>query len=293
MLQAKNTATSLSEEVIIMLQRIISNALKPHYILKKSMRKINAIFTKHILNKRRKIKFEGKSIFTMRNFGEITNMRIETFETKEPETLCWINGFKNEDTLLDIGANVGIYSLYAASRGHQIAAIEPDALNFALLCLNIKDNNFNELIIPYPYSMHESSALSVLNVDNHNWGATASSFHRSMDWTGKMMKPVFKQGSPGISIDDFTEASQFFPNHIKIDVDGNEFLILSGAEKTLSNPNCKSILVELFENHPEYQRCLSLIEKNGFTLLEKSCSPMFSSDAQHAENYIFVKKNEQ
>ncbi len=131
----------------------------------------------------------------------------------------------------------------------------------------------------------------MLNVDNHNWGATASSFDRSMDWTGEIMKPVFKQGSPGISIDDLVESSHFFPNHIKIDIDGNEFLVLSGAEKTLSNPNCKSVLVELFENHPEYQHCIEIFEKNGFVLLERTCSAMFSGDFQHAENYIFVKKN--
>ncbi len=72
------------------------------------------MLTKFILNKKRWVRLEGKNVFTMRNFGEVTNMRIDTFEIKEPETLNWINSFKKGDTLLDIGANVGIYSLYAA-----------------------------------------------------------------------------------------------------------------------------------------------------------------------------------
>ncbi|HLB41793.1 MAG TPA: FkbM family methyltransferase [Gammaproteobacteria bacterium] len=253
------------------------------------MKKLDRILTKFILSKKRQIVFEGKSIFTMRNFGDITNMRIETFATKEPETLNWIKNFKKEDTLLDIGANVGIYSLYAASRGHKIVSIEPDALNFALLNLNIKDNEFNRQITAFPYSVHEKSKPSILNIHRYYWGGTASSFDRSLDWKGENMSPVFKQGSPGISVDDFIEGCNFFPNHIKIDIDGNEFLVLCGATKTLNNPNCKSVLIELFEGHPEYQQCIEIFKKNGFVLSIKTHAPMFDDVLVQAENHIFVK----
>ena len=45
--------------------------------------------------------------------GKITRYRAVTFEDKEPETLNWIESFYPKDNFLDIGANIGIYSIYA------------------------------------------------------------------------------------------------------------------------------------------------------------------------------------
>ena len=83
------------------------------------------------------VKESGEEIFKVLDYGRTVRMRALTFETKEPETLNWIRGFDAEDNLLDIGANIGIYSLYAAYKGGNVTAIEPDALNYALLNLNI------------------------------------------------------------------------------------------------------------------------------------------------------------
>ena len=33
--------------------------------------------------------------------------------TKEPGTIAWIEGFTEDDVFWDVGANVGLYSLYA------------------------------------------------------------------------------------------------------------------------------------------------------------------------------------
>ena len=47
---------------------------------------------------------------------------------------------------MDIGANIGIYSLYAAKRGHKVVAFEPESQNFALLQRNISLNNLDNYI---------------------------------------------------------------------------------------------------------------------------------------------------
>ena len=49
--------------------------------------------------------------------NEINYFRATTFETKEPETLEWIDTIPKNSVLWDIGANVGLYSLYAARHG--------------------------------------------------------------------------------------------------------------------------------------------------------------------------------
>jgi len=52
--------------------------------------------------------------------------RVETIETKEPATVEWIRNLPPNSVLWDIGANIGIYSAYAAAYGHKVVAVEAD-----------------------------------------------------------------------------------------------------------------------------------------------------------------------
>ena len=53
-----------------------------------------------------------KLIFAVPN--SLSNYRADSFSTKEPETLEWIDSMPDGSVVWDIGANVGIYSCYAA-----------------------------------------------------------------------------------------------------------------------------------------------------------------------------------
>ena len=48
--------------------------------------------------------------------NKLNHFRVDTFSEKEPETLEWIDTFPDNSTLWDIGANVGLYSIYAAKK---------------------------------------------------------------------------------------------------------------------------------------------------------------------------------
>lgn len=68
----------------------------------------------------------------------LTHYRAKTFSTKEPETLEWLDTIPNEAVLWDIGANVGLYSIYAAKRGRvRVFSFEPSVFNLELLARNI------------------------------------------------------------------------------------------------------------------------------------------------------------
>ena len=56
----------------------------------------------------------------------MTNTRYKTMFTKEIDTINWIDNFENEKIFWDIGANVGIYSIYYAKK---ILIIKYIALN--------------------------------------------------------------------------------------------------------------------------------------------------------------------
>ena len=260
-------------------------------LIKLLFRKLYLSFRDRRLNSLLSVLEKGVEVFKIYDFGPVTRMRANTFEVKEPETLSWIKGFDSDDKLLDIGANIGIYSLYAASKGIDVVAIEPDALNYALLNLNIRINQLGNKIIPYSIAVHDQTYFSKFNISSYKWGGALNSFDNSLDYSGKRYKPVHSQGVFGVSLDSFLEQISFTPSHIKIDVDGNENLILEGASNFLMNNSLKSILIELDENRKDYRESINSLEKKGFKILEKKVCELNNKKFNSTYNHIFVRSN--
>ena len=178
--------------------------------------------------------------------GKTPEYRARTLLTKEPETIEWINSFSDSDVLWDIGANVGVYSLYAALRKLTVVSFEPSAGNYYLLSRNIEINRMDDRVSAICIAFNDTTRLDAFYMVHTNLGGAGNSFGEAIDWQGRPYTASLKQAMIGFSIDDFVR--QFnppFPNHIKIDVDGNEGRIIKGAKSTLSDTRVKSVLVEL------------------------------------------------
>ena len=171
-----------------------------------------------------------------------------------------MNNSSNE-SFLDIGANIGIYSLYAARKGLKVIAVEPDALNYAMLNLNIRVNNFGKIIMPYCIAIHDKEKFSSFNINWYEWGGAHNSFDNTLNQVGDKYIPEHSQGIFGISLDSFIQKININPNHIKIDVDGNENLIINGAHKLLENKSLLSILIELNEDSNDYNQTILSIKR--------------------------------
>ena len=69
---------------------------------------------------------------------------------KEPETIQWINNFDKTKKIIfwDIGANIGLYSIYAATKFKEIEVIafEPSTSNTRVLSRNISLNKLTNKI---------------------------------------------------------------------------------------------------------------------------------------------------
>ena len=109
-----------------------------------------------------KVLYKNRKIFYIEDKSWITRYRANSFENKEPETLSWIEGFDQNQCLLDVGANIGLYTLFASSKGHQVIAIEPESHNFCLLNRNIMINNFGDSAIAYPVALNDKLMISKL-----------------------------------------------------------------------------------------------------------------------------------
>jgi FkbM family methyltransferase len=220
--------------------------------------------------------------------GMMPEYRARTLLTKEPETIEWINNFNDSDVLWDIGANVGIYSLYAALRKLTVVSFEPSPSNYYLLSRNIEINKMDDRISAICIAFNDTTRLDAFYMVNTHLGGAQSSFGEAIDSRGKPFTASLKQATIGFSIDDFVQ--QFnppFPNHIKIDVDGNESKIIKGAKSTLSDTRVKSVLVELNREREDW---IELIEKAGMIARDKQRISMSDDSAfPHCPNYIFIR----
>ena len=88
----------------------------------------------------------------------VCRWRAESFSTKEPETLEWIEEYGGQGAFFDVGANIGLYSLYYAKLySDHVSSFEPSVFNLGLLAKNIYIHSMSERInvIPIPLSSED------------------------------------------------------------------------------------------------------------------------------------------
>ncbi len=220
----------------------------------------------------------------------LTKWRAETYSTKEPETLAWIDGMKKDAVLWDIGANVGLYSIYA-SKKHQIRvfSFEPSVFNLELLGRNIHLNDASDNVTIAPFALTEQTGPNIMRHGDTTWGGALSSFGATFDANGDDFNSTVEYSTYGFSVDDLVSKKLTpQPNHIKIDVDGIEHVILKGAVNTLKKVT--SILVEVNDNFTEQADTVADILTNArFVLSDKRISPLTQDDENKIYNQIWKK----
>ena len=209
--------------------------------------------------------------------NSINHFRAATFSSKEPETLEWIDNMDQGATVWDVGANVGLYSCYAAkSRGCKVIAFEPSVFNLELLARNIFLNNLTEKITIMPLPLASMLAVSSLNMSMTEWGGAMSTFNEAYTHDGSPLAKVFEFRTLGLSMDDAVIRLELHqPDYIKIDVDGIEHLILRGGRAVLSK--AKGVLIEVNEEFKKQSvDSFKYLTEAGLELVEKRHSEMFS-----------------
>lgn len=211
----------------------------------------------------------------------LTKYRALTFSSKEPETLEWIDGFVRGSTFWDVGANIGIYSCYASlSKKCDTVSFEPSVFNLEILARNIALNNLGDSVSIVPFALSDNNGLNGMKFTSTEWGGALSAFGVDFGQDGKEIQSEFFYRTAGMSADSVMVAlSLNAPRYMKIDVDGIEHLILSGAQKTLQG--IESILIEINDNfYEQASKAQDLLCSNGFSLVEKRQGPGISSSSR-------------
>jgi len=240
--------------------------------------------------------------------SKIELYRARTYTTKEPETLEWITRyFQPGDVMYDIGANVGLYSLFAAKYLHgqcKVYAFEPEALNYAKLSRNTYLNDLSGVLLPCCLAVTDRLCFDAfyLNpaglemVENQDLvsGSALHSFGVPEDYRGKPFKPIMQQGTVGVPLDYLWQVWGLdFPNHLKIDVDGLEEKVIAGATKTLEDRRLKSVLVEISARQGSTDPILQKLSQAGFTpvtdFAAHSSELLKGTPYENGVNSVFVR----
>lgn len=155
---------------------------------------------------------------------------------------------------MDIGSNIGYFSLFLCDKMKKVICIEPDKRSRKLLKKNIDLNNFSGSTEIYDFAMSNEIG------DKKIYIAKANSNLSTLCRRGLSKKDKYKSLKIKTRTIDSLNLEEL--NFIKMDIEGYEVEVLSGGLETLDRtPNCK-ILMEV---HPQFYG-----EDNNFSVvLEK------------------------
>jgi FkbM family methyltransferase len=233
--------------------------------------------------------------------NNLISWRVRTIFDKEPDTIEWIEKFNKKDDnnfiFWDIGANIGLYSLYCScvhGKKSKIYAFEPSTSNLRVLSRNIYINNLQENIFinQLPLSNKPNIFLPMKENDFQE-GVSLNTFGENFNFEGDEYIAKNEYSILGTSIDYMVEKNIMdVPDYIKIDVDGIEHLILEGGKQTLKNLKIKSILIEVNDNFLEQKNRVSkLMSECGVQLIKKSTEKNIpvTKEFSNTFNYIYER----
>jgi FkbM family methyltransferase len=142
-----------------------------------------------------------------------------------PEMLVWAAALKPGSLFVDIGANVGTYTIWAGDLGAKVIAAEPAADAYELLCENVALNGYAVETIPAAIGATSGTARFTVGRDCVN----------RLDAAGQVEVNV-------LTVDELLDGR--VACGMKIDVEGYEIEVLRGAQEALAHGNVRLIQIE-------------------------------------------------
>jgi FkbM family methyltransferase len=202
--------------------------------------------------------------------GPMEEYRAQTLYIKEEGTIQWIrDSVRAGDVFLDVGANIGLYTLIAAQQVGEsglVYAVEPHIVNAQSLLRNIHANGMQRRVRALTCALHETSTILNFNYCSLDPGTSMSQLDGTRDGDEQEFSPVACELKQAVAVDDLVaEGSMRAPTHVKIDIDGNELLILRGMRRLLSGPLAPQTLqVEINRRYGD--ALFALMNEAGFKL---------------------------
>lgn len=206
--------------------------------------------------------------------------------THNPHNHMFIPQFfpKKAKTIIDLGANVGIYALRIKQDNPEckIIALEPSPDTFEVLKRNITTNNCKNIYLVNKAAASYNGTLELRSVDQ-----VSAITGKYIDSIKKEHRSWLKYLSiKSLTVDCIT-LSKLFEEYkiknvdlLKMDIEGMEFEVLDGSKEVLKKID--RIVVE-WHSHSNRENIISLLEKHDFKLA-------FEEDREFGDLYFIKKK---
>lgn len=163
--------------------------------------------------------------------GIVGNIYTGLYEFEEMAFL--LHYLQPEDVFLDIGANVGVFSLLASGVCHANSfAVEPVPTTYEQLIQNIHLNALESKVKCLQMGLSDKSGTLEFSLDKGTMNRVVNNAQNSVN-------------VPVQTIDTLIKEYNIIPRLVKIDVEGFEHPVLQGGENLFSNPSCNVIFIEL------------------------------------------------
>jgi FkbM family methyltransferase len=153
------------------------------------------------------------------------------------DMLFMMHLLRPNDCFGDFGSNVGVYSVLAGSRGAYVLAVEPVPDTYARLCANLRMNSIDAT----PVNCGLSNQPGTLTFTNDRGGMNKVSLRGGINTCNVEVTPV----------DELVHRTKCSPIMVKIDVEGYEHPLISGAGALLSS-TLQAIIIEFNESGREF-----------------------------------------
>jgi FkbM family methyltransferase len=190
---------------------------------------------------------------------------------KEEGAIAWLDAaIRPNDVFFDIGANIGVYTIFAAKRmaGGRVVAFEPHVANAASLMENAILNGVQDRVLLVSSALSDHDRYGVFNYVDQSASSSASQFGTSIA-NGQAFEPVFREVKNGCTIDTLCGNGILpIPSLVKIDIDGLECAVLTGMRNILtSRDRPRAVQVELA---PDTRGLIgSFMRESGYVLRER------------------------
>jgi FkbM family methyltransferase len=166
------------------------------------------------------------------------------YERAERELFC--SAITAGCNVLDVGANVGIYTLLAAKRGANVFAIEADPVNAARLRQHLKLNGLEQRVTIFEMAASANAQALTLYRNPKNCGATS----------------VYGDGESFVTQAAPIDALSLPPIDVcKMDIEGAEVAALLGMSQTFERSPGMRLLVECSDEHRETGDFLRIVRE--------------------------------
>ena len=219
--------------------------------------------------------------------------RAETLYTKDPVTINWIKKFEKNKIFFDVGANVGMYSIFASIYSEdKVHSYEPESNNFQILNENIHLNSLSKKVVAYPFGISNNLSITKLYLSKWTKAGSHNTVGDKVDHNLNELNPIYEQGTLAVSLDELIGKYRLpIPNYLKIDVDGIEYKIISGSDKLLKEKNLESILIEINPERKEDSNIINTLQKNGFNFNKNQVAESTRKKGPHKgyAEYLFYR----